>query len=122
MKNTPNRAQSGFIIPAPIRSGITKQNMIEEDYLNIPPFDTADTPPYLSNAAPLPLSRMLTDHAKIYTDEDKFRGERYDILDSKVKIFGAYYQIIGIPQQLYHKVYSVMLKDRAKQFYFDRLI
>ncbi|KAK3370969.1 hypothetical protein B0T24DRAFT_680108 [Lasiosphaeria ovina] len=34
----------------------------------------------------------------MYTDEDKFGGERYDILDSKVKIFGAYYQIIGIPQ------------------------
>ncbi|KAK0717270.1 hypothetical protein B0T26DRAFT_645423 [Lasiosphaeria miniovina] len=56
----------------------------------------------------------MIDLVKIYTNEDKFGGERYDILDSKIKIFEAYYRIIGILQQLYYKMYSVMLKDRAK--------
>jgi hypothetical protein len=111
-KNNTVKTQSSLMTPALLRSGTTPLNTTENESL--------DTPTYLTNAIPLP--RMLTDLAKIYSNnEEKFGGELYDILDSKVQIFVDYCEKAGVPPHLYHKAYSVMLKDRAKQFYFDRL-
>jgi hypothetical protein len=85
---------------------------------NQPLVETPTTSP-VSTTTP----RMLTDLAKMYSsnDDEKFGGEMYDILDSKVQIFTDFCEKAGIPHHLYHKAYSIMLKKRAKQFYFDRL-
>ncbi|RKF65586.1 integrase and RNaseH domain-containing protein, partial [Golovinomyces cichoracearum] len=55
--------------------------------------------------------KALTDLGKLYSDSDnKFGGERYDVLDTKLKIFKELCQKAGIPQNMYHKAFFTMLK------------
>lgn len=69
------------------------------------------------------ISKMLTELAKLYSDsEKKFGGEIYDILNTKLRIFYDYCQKIGIGADQYASAYSIMLKGRAADFYYDRLV
>lgn len=62
------------------------------------------------------------DLAKLYFDnESKYSGELYDILDSKVAIFIDYCGEVGLQKEQYHNAFASMLKDRARQFYYDQL-
>jgi hypothetical protein len=62
---------------------------------------------------------MLTDLAKLYVDDDlKFGGEFYDVLDQKIKVYKSFYQMAGISAKGYHETYSIMLKSKARDFYY----
>jgi hypothetical protein len=63
--------------------------------------------------------KMLTDLAKLYVDDDlKFGGKFYDVLDQKIKIYKNFYRMAGIPAKGYYKAYSIMLKGKARNFYY----
>ena len=59
---------------------------------------------------------------KIYNSDDrKYGGEEYDILDVKLQVFYDCCSKIGIPETHYHAAFSVMLKGRASNFYYDKI-
>jgi hypothetical protein len=59
---------------------------------------------------------------KIYNSDDrKYGGEEYDILDVKLQVFYDCCAKIGIPETHYHAAFSVMLKGRASNFYYDKI-
>jgi hypothetical protein len=59
---------------------------------------------------------------KIYNSDDrKYSGEEYDILDVKLQVFYDCCSKIGIPETHYHAAFSVMLKGRASNFYYDKI-
>jgi hypothetical protein len=67
-------------------------------------------------------SKLLTDLMKIYnSDERKYGGEEYDILDIKLQVFYDCCSKIGIQETHYHAAFSVMLKGRASNFYYDKI-
>jgi hypothetical protein len=71
------------------------------------------------DTAPL-ATKLLTDLLKLYYNDDKkYGGEEYDVLDSKLQIFYDYCNKIGLDQ--YHHAYSIMLKGRASEFYYDKI-
>jgi hypothetical protein len=73
--------------------------------------DRSDTP-----------AKLLTDLMKIYSNDDKkYGGEEYNILDVKLQVFYDCCSKIGLPETQYHNAYSVMLKERASNFYYDKL-
>ena len=66
--------------------------------------------------------KQLTDLIKLYhNDESKFGGEKYDILDSKLKIFYDNCAKVGVLSSQYHNAFSVMLRGKAADFYYDRI-
>ena len=67
--------------------------------------------------------KALTDLSKLYIgDEDKYGGERYDVLELKLRIFRASCDRIGLQEEYYKKALPLMLKGRAKDFYYDKLM
>ncbi len=74
-------------------------------------------PPQATNNA-----KMLTDLAKLYTDERRYGGDLYDVLDSKLRIFQDSCRKVGIEEGQYADAFSIMLKSRAATFYYDKLI
>src|ERR1700722_9798454 len=68
------------------------------------------------------LTKMLTDLSKFYhDDEKKYSGDAYDILKTKLQIFYDCCSKAGIPPELYHKGFSIMLKGQASKFYYAKL-
>jgi len=74
-------------------------------------------------SAPYPVGtgRLLTELGKVYNDDKKFSGEKYDVLDAKLKIFFDLCDKIGIPEGLYHMVYSTMLRGEAEKHYYKHI-
>jgi len=68
-------------------------------------------------------AKLLTDLMKIYNDDDdkKYGGEEYDILDVKLQVFYDCCSKIGLPDTQYYSAFSIMLKGRASNFYYDKL-
>jgi hypothetical protein len=65
---------------------------------------------------------MLIDLAKLYVDDDlKFCGEFYDMLNQKIKIYKSFCRMAEIPAKGYHKAYSIMLKSKARDFYYHHI-
>ena len=59
---------------------------------------------------------------KVYNDDTKkYSGEMYDILDIKLQVFYDYCAKVGLPEEQYSKAFSIMLKDRASTFYYDKI-
>jgi hypothetical protein len=59
---------------------------------------------------------------KIYNNDDKkYGGEEYDILDLKLQVFYDCCSKIGLPDTHYYSAFSIMLKGRASNFYYDKL-
>ena len=58
---------------------------------------------------------------KVYKDDKKYRGREYDILDVKLQIFFDYYGKIGLEERQFHLIFSTMLKDKASDFYYDKI-
>jgi hypothetical protein len=59
---------------------------------------------------------------KIYSNDDKkYGGEEYDILDVKLQVFYDCCSKIGLPDTQYYSAFSIMLKGRASNFYYDKL-
>ncbi|KAK6211233.1 hypothetical protein QIS74_10497 [Colletotrichum tabaci] len=69
----------------------------------------------------MPPSKQLTDLTKLYTNEMKYGGGMYDVFDSKMLIFRDNCHKAGIPQRHFAGAFSIMLRDKALAFYFDRL-
>jgi hypothetical protein len=59
---------------------------------------------------------------KLYTNNKRFGGEHYDILDAKLKIFFELCFRVNIKHENYAAIYSVMLKGKAKEFYYQHII
>lgn len=78
------------------------------------------TPPQTTAALPVP--KLLTELTKLYSDDKRFGGEIYDVLENKLRIFYDCCQKIGIGDDQYANAFSVMLKGRASTFYYDKLI
>ncbi|MDB5910367.1 MAG: polyprotein [Massilia sp.] len=73
-------------------------------------------------AGPLASPKQITDLAKLYTSDDmKFGGEMYDVLDTKLVIFRDCCHRVGIQQWQAGGAFPTMLRGRALQFYYDRL-
>jgi hypothetical protein len=58
---------------------------------------------------------------KLYTNNKRFGGEHYDILDAKLKIFFKLYFRINIGYENYAAAYNVMLKGKAEKFYYQHI-
>ena len=59
---------------------------------------------------------------KIYaSDNKKYRGKEYDILDIKLQVFYNCYIKVGLAESQFHLAYLIMLKGRASVFYFDKI-
>ncbi|OBR02159.1 Aurora kinase 2 splicing [Colletotrichum higginsianum IMI 349063] len=69
----------------------------------------------------MPPSKQLTDLTKLYTNEMKYGGGMYDVFDSKMLIFRDNCHKAGITQRHFAGAFSIMLRDKALAFYFDRL-
>jgi hypothetical protein len=80
------------------------------------PIPSPSPPPALGLTA-----KALTDLSKLYSNEAKFGGEMYDILDAKLKIFREMCRMADIQPGHYHEAFPIMLKGRAHQFYYDHL-
>jgi hypothetical protein len=66
--------------------------------------------------------KLFTELIKLYSNqENKFGGELYNILNSKLYIFYNCCQKVGIEPNQYHNAYSVMLKGQANTFYYNCL-
>jgi hypothetical protein len=66
-------------------------------------------------------AKKITELSKLYNDDKKYSGELYDILKTKLKIFEDLCHKVFLPESMYHFAFSIMLKGRASQFYYDRL-
>ncbi|KAK2771273.1 glycosyl transferase [Colletotrichum kahawae] len=66
-------------------------------------------------------SKQLTDLAKLYADDMKYGGEKYDILDTKLAIFYNLCDKISIEPSQAADAFPFILKGRARDYYFDRL-
>ena len=59
---------------------------------------------------------------KIYASNNKkYRGEEYDILDVKLQVFFDYYTKVRLLDIQFYLVFSIMLKGRASTFYYDKV-
>jgi hypothetical protein len=58
---------------------------------------------------------------KVYKDDKKYGGREYDILDVKLQIFFDYYKKIGLKERQFYLIFSMMLKDKASDFYYDKI-
>jgi hypothetical protein len=59
---------------------------------------------------------------KIYRVEHKYGGEEYEVMASKLNLFYDLCGKVEIGQELYQRAFSIMLKGRASQFYYNNLI
>ena len=58
---------------------------------------------------------------KVYKDDKKYGGGEYDILDVKLQIFFDYCGKIGLEERQFHLAFFTMLKDKASDFYYDKI-
>ncbi|KAF6795026.1 glycosyl transferase [Colletotrichum musicola] len=68
-----------------------------------------------------PTTRQLQDLSKAYKDEERYSGERYDVLETKLLIFRHHCLQLGIPQSQFAEGFSKMLKGKAAEFYYENL-
>jgi hypothetical protein len=63
---------------------------------------------------------MLTNLTKFYNSDDlEFGDDFYNVLDAKLKIFYNLYNKAGIGPEYYHSTYSIMLKGKTQDFYYQ---
>jgi hypothetical protein len=77
---------------------------------------TADNEPVTTVTA-----KMLEFLFKLYTNESKFGGEFYNVLNAKLQIFRNICRKVGIGPSDYRKAYNIMLEGKAKKFYYQYL-
>jgi hypothetical protein len=59
---------------------------------------------------------------KVYTNDNiKYSRELYNILDVKLQAFYDSCIKVGLPENQYCNAFSIMLKDRARAFYYDKI-
>lgn len=81
--------------------------------------------PLTSNAQaacqPLSDSHTLINLSELYTEEMKFNGGLYDVLNLKLKIFYDLCEKAGVASNRYHIALDTMLSGRAQTFYYEHL-
>jgi hypothetical protein len=87
-----------------------------QSQLPAPPF-----PPQETAVNSHTFGHKLMELNKLYTNNKRFDGEHYDILDAKLKIFFKLYFRVNIEYENYAAAYSVMLKGKAKKFYYQHI-
>ena len=86
---------------------------------NMQPLQDAASPPP-PNAT---TARMLIDVMKVYnSDERKYGGEEYDILDTKLLIFFNCCKNIGLTKDQYYLAFPTMLKGDALEHYHTEML
>ena len=59
---------------------------------------------------------------KFYTNNaKKYRGEVYNILNTKLQVFYNHCIIVGVPEKQYYIAFLIMLKDQASDFYYNKI-
>ncbi|KAK1914262.1 hypothetical protein P3342_007508 [Pyrenophora teres f. teres] len=62
----------------------------------------------------------LTNLAKVYSEEEKFSGDKYDVLNNKIVIFKDHCGKVGITTDAQYKLaVSTMLKGKASAYYYN---
>ena len=65
-------------------------------------------------------SFLLTNLSKLYTQEQKYLGEKYNILKIKIKVFNNLYSKVSIINKNQFKTaLSIMLTSSALQYYYN---
>jgi hypothetical protein len=59
------------------------------------------------------IAKMLTNLNKFYTNELKFGGEFYDVLNAKLKVFYELCYEAGVIPENYNMAYGTMCKGKA---------
>ena len=113
-KETPAQQEETLSQRAPPQEGST------------PPSDNGDDddfadPPTDLNEHNNKLPKMITDLARLYNNDMKYGGGLYDMLDSKLHVFRDLCEKVGLPPHLYHRAFSIMLKDEASKWYYSKL-
>jgi hypothetical protein len=67
------------------------------------------------------IAKMLTNLNKLYTNELKFGGEFYDVLNAKLKVFYELCYKAGVIPENYNMAYGTMCKGKAQDFYYQNL-
>ena len=63
------------------------------------------------------------DLIKIYSNNSKkYRGELFNILEYKLRIFFNYCEKVGLLEVYLITIYLIILKDKALDFYYSHLI
>ncbi|KAM7209971.1 hypothetical protein V8F06_014649, partial [Rhypophila decipiens] len=70
-----------------------------------------------------PNPKQILDFEKLYStnNDNKFGGGFYDVLDTKVQIFKDYIERLSIPKGCAATLFPTMLKEKAKEFYYNTL-
>ncbi len=101
-----------------------QQNQGTEGILNVPGTfsnEPRTIPPEQAESVCYP-SKQLTDLMKIYgTDDNKYGGKEYDILDVKLRVFYDCCGKVGLRQEYFAMAFSAMLKGDAKYYYYNTL-
>jgi hypothetical protein len=66
--------------------------------------------------------KLIAALKKLYTDDQKFKAERYKVFNYKLRTFYKACIIVGILQANYHIMYPNMLADNAFNFYNSYLV
>ncbi|CAE7020344.1 hypothetical protein PTTW11_03048 [Pyrenophora teres f. teres] len=62
----------------------------------------------------------LTNLPKVYSEEEKFSGDKYDVLNNKIVIFKDHCGKVGITTDAQYKLaVSTMLKGKASAYYYN---
>ena len=65
---------------------------------------------------------MLANLIKIYVSNDKkYRGKEYDILDVKLQVFYNCYTKVGLAESQFYLAYLIILKGKASTFYYNKI-
>jgi hypothetical protein len=113
------RPQSQPPVPWPPASNPTTSQILPLHHTRpysstpIPQYDTPQTPQ---------TAKLVLDLAKLYnSDEMKYGGDTYEVLESKLLIFYNCCHRIGISQRQFATAFPTMLKGRALTFFYNRL-
>ena len=59
---------------------------------------------------------------KFYTNNTKkYRGEVYDILNTKLQVFYNHYITVKVPKEQYYIAFLIILKNQASNFYYNKI-
>jgi hypothetical protein len=65
---------------------------------------------------------LLVNIITIYASNDKkYRGKKYNILDIKLQVFFDCYTKVGLANNKFHLAFFIMLKGRASVFYYNKI-
>ena len=60
---------------------------------------------------------------KFYTNNaKKYKGEAYNILNTKLQVFYNYYITVKVLEEQYYIAFLIMLKDRVSDFYYNKIM